>query len=113
MDRDLWLRFAKTSKIYHIPFVLGSWRQHNEAKSYLAFGPQHASGKECDEKARVEAMHLSRLYRSKPLRRAAIKIDKLRTVAQIYSKKRKRERTAIYGLIAGNKERIARSKAVS
>lgn len=99
MDRDLWLKFMKISRIYHIPFVMGSWRQHASAKSYLAFGPQHASGKECEEKARVEATHLGRIYRSKPLRRAAIKIDKLRTVAQLYSKKRKRERAAIYDLI--------------
>ncbi len=100
MDRDLWLKFMKIGKIYHIPFVMGSWRQHANAKSYLAFGPQHGSGKGCEEKARVEAKHLNRLYRFKPLRRAAIKIDKIRTVAQIYSKKRNREKAAIYSLIS-------------
>ena len=103
MDRDLWLKFMKLSNIYHIPFVMGSWRQHANAKSYLAFGPQHASGKECEEKTRVETKHLNSAYRSKVLRQAAIKIDKLRTVAQIYSKRRKRERSAIYNLITGNK----------
>ena len=104
MDRDLWLKFMKVGRLYHIPFVLGSWRQHASAKSYLAFGPQHATGKECQEKTKVEATHLSRVYRSKVLRRVANKIDKLRTVAEIHSKKRKRERAAIYSLITDHKK---------
>jgi glycosyltransferase involved in cell wall biosynthesis len=100
MDRDLWLKFIKIGKLYHIPFILGSWRQHASAKSYLAFGPQHVSGKGCREKVRVEAAHLSRVYRSKALRRVANKVDKLRTVVDIHSKRRKRERAAIYDLIS-------------
>jgi len=113
MDRDLWLRFMKISKIYHIPFIMGSWRQHASAKSFLAFGPQHANGKECEEKALVEAKHLTRIYRSKVFRRVGIKVDKLRTVAQLYSKKRKRERAAIYRLISEDKKRIAPNEALS
>lgn len=104
MDRDLWLRFVKLGTLYHIPFILGSWRQHADAKSFLAFGPQHASGKECQEKASVEATHLSRIYRSTALRRVANKIDKVRAVAEINSKKRKRERAAIYSLISNAEE---------
>jgi glycosyltransferase involved in cell wall biosynthesis len=100
MDRDLWLKFIKIGRLYHVPFVLGSWRQHAGAKSFLAFGPQHSSGKGCQEKARVEAAHLSRVYRSKALRRVANKVDKLRTAMEIHSKKRKHERAAIYDLIA-------------
>lgn len=109
MDRDLWLRFARISNLYHIPFVLGSWRQHADAKSFLAFGPQHTSGKECAEKATVEAKHLSRLYRSTALRRAANKFDKVRAAAELYSKKRKRERAAIYSLISYAQESKADS----
>lgn len=104
MDRDLWLKFTKIGRLYHVPFVLGSWRQHAGAKSYLAFGPQHASGKECQEKAKVEATHLSRAYRSTALRRVANKIDKVRAVIEMYSKKRKRERAAIYNLISNVEE---------
>lgn len=108
MDRDLWLKFMKIGKIYHIPFIMGSWRQHASAKSYLTFGPQHTSEKGCVEKARVEETHLARIYRLKALRRAAIKIDKLRTVAQINSKERKRERAAIYDLISHNTNDLKR-----
>ncbi len=113
MDRDLWLKFMKISKLYHIPFVLGSWRQHASAKSYLAFGPQHASGKGCQEKMRVEAAHVGRTYRSTALRRVAVKVDKLRAMAEICTRKRKRERAAIYSLITNKKEMATQSKATS
>lgn len=99
MDRDLWLKFMKIGRLYHIPFVLGSWRQHAGAKSYLAFGPQHDTGKECREKTQVEARHLNRIYRSAILRRVANKADKFRTLIELYSRRRKRERAAIYSLI--------------
>lgn len=33
MDYDLWIRMSQIAKIHHIPFVLGAYRNHQDAKS--------------------------------------------------------------------------------
>ena len=104
MDRDLWLKFMKVGRLYHIPFVLGNWREHASAKSCLSFGACRTSDNGHQEKKQVEAKHMGRIYHSAALRRAAHKVDKLRAIAEKYSKKRKREISVIRDIIRSTRD---------
>jgi len=104
MDRDLWLKFMKVGKLYHIPFVLGSWREHASAKSCLSFGASRTSDNGHQEKKQVEARHTGRIYHSAALRRVAHKVDKLRAIAEKYSRKRKREISVIRDVVGSARD---------
>ncbi len=49
MDYDLWIKFNKITKIYHIPFVLGAYRSHESAKSITGYNQGELGQKELDD----------------------------------------------------------------
>ena len=103
MDKDLWLKFVKISKIHHIPFFLGAWRQHNLAKSYINFVLGNVSNEGHKESSQVQTKHLKRIYRLKTLKNIMNKIDKIRFIKEKYSTKRKSEISDIRNIVEGTR----------
>lgn len=99
MDFDLWCRFMKISKFYHIPFIMSAWRQHDLAKSYIHFGSENISTEGRKEARQVRIRHSKEIYRLKILRNIMKKISKVRFIKEKYSAKRKHEINNINSII--------------
>ena len=99
MDPDLWLKFIEVTKIYHIPFIMGAWREHDLAKSYLYFGRQYTDNRGRNEAKQVRNKHLKRVYRIKILKNIIREINKIRFIKEKYSRNRKCEINKINNII--------------
>jgi len=99
MDCDLWLRFLQDTTFFHIPFIMGAWRQHDLAKSHIHFGSEDMSTEGHEEARQVVIRNVKTIYRLQLLRYIMRKINNIRFIKEKYSAKRKREIDNIQNVI--------------
>lgn len=88
MDYDLWVKFNKVTQIYHIPFVLGAYRNHPYSKSIKYFHHRRSPGR--GEVTKVIFRHYSK-KRKRLIKKFYKKYESLRLSFQKKSKSRENE----------------------
>jgi glycosyltransferase involved in cell wall biosynthesis len=88
MDYDLFIKLSKITRLYHIPFVLGSWRQHECAKTVIFSNGMKESWAE--ETTSMYFHHYGRT-RSRMKKKLFKKINLIRLCLEKQSKSRKNE----------------------
>lgn len=97
MDTDLWYKFLmQKSIIYHIPFILGAWREHGLSKSFLEFDGGLKAGKGFLECEKLRGNYLSFFERQSYVRRMFRIIDKIRLLIEKFFNLKKDEMSKIY-----------------
>jgi len=92
MDTDLWFKFLRQkSIIYHIPFILGVWREHGLSKSFLEYDDELKRGKGFFECEKLKDKYLGSIEKLIYMRKVFHKINKTRLLIEKSLNLRKRE----------------------
>ena len=100
MDADLWQRFMQETSFFHIPFLLGAFRDHPGSKSVYGLGKTH------DKEALKEIHYLRKHYsgafsRIKTLRRAMQYVNMIRQMYERNKRSRRLMKEEIRELLSG------------